>query len=158
MHFNIVCRDLDTSLKFYRDLLGGHMLGDTRKAAAERGVNTRGAGIGLGFKVVPEWRACFIRFGDDEKATVIDLLQWIKPVPVGKPHGKMNHVGIPRVALSVDNIDKAYKNLKAKGVKFISPPQLIDLKREAIGLKSVQKPIRFAVCWDPDGNAIELVE
>ena len=152
LHFNVVCTDLDRSMKFYGDILGGNVLGDTRLAAAERQVDTTGAGIAMGFEETPEWRACYIRFGDDENATVIDLLQWIKPAPIGKPHEKMNQVGIPRVALAVDDIDKIYNDLKAKGVEFISPPQVIDLERPG------QAPIKVVCFKDPDGTVLEFSE
>ncbi|GAJ24499.1 unnamed protein product, partial [marine sediment metagenome] len=115
IHFNVVCSDLDRSLEFYRDMLGGRSVGDTRLAVAERGIDSTGPGIALGFEAAPEWRATFIQFGEEENATVIDLLQWIKPASYGKPYDRMNHVGIPRVALACDDIDKVYNDLKAKG-------------------------------------------
>jgi catechol 2,3-dioxygenase-like lactoylglutathione lyase family enzyme len=153
-------------MKFYRDLLGGQVLGDTRKALSERKLNTKPTAVAFQFDKVdkvqePEWKACYIRFGTgSDVTTTIDLLQWIRPAPVGKPTKRANHVGIPRVALEVDNIDKAYKELKAKGVKFLSPPQLVDLKREDIAKykPDLAKPIKFVVCMDPDGTLIELVE
>jgi len=154
IHFNVVCTDLDKSIEFYRDMLGGELLGDAKRNSAERGVDTTGSGIAMGFEEVPEWRACFIRFGDDERATRIDLLQWLKPVVVGKPLEEMNHVGIPRVALACDDVDKIYNDLKAKGVEFISPPQMLDLKRGDIGLRM----IKIVLCRDPDGVAVEFVE
>ena len=92
-----------------------------------------------------------IRFGDDEGATVIDLLQWLKPASYGEPYDRLNHVGIARMALAVDDVDKTYNDLKAKGVKFISSPQVIDLKRGGGSTKIV-------VCKDPDGIAVEFVE
>jgi catechol 2,3-dioxygenase-like lactoylglutathione lyase family enzyme len=166
IHFNVVCTDLDRSIKFYRDLLGGQVLGDTRKALAERGLNTKPTAIAFQYDKIykvsePEWRACYIRFGKgSDVTTTIDLLQWIKPAPVGNPLDRANHVGIPRVALEVDDIEKAYKELTAKGVKFLSPPQIVDLKREELAkLKpDLAKPIKFCVCLDPDGTLIELVE
>jgi len=165
IHFNVVCTNLDRSIKFYHDLLGGQVLGDPKKTATERGIDTREVGIGFQYNEPnPEWRACFIRFGDDndEIATVIDLLQWIKPATVGKPLDRANNAGIPRVALQVDDIEKAYTELQAKGVKFLSHPVRVDLKHDKDNLAEFQpelaKPIKFVVCLDPDGTLIELVE
>lgn len=58
------------------------------------------------------------------------------------------------MALEVDDVDKMYHELKAKGVKFISPPQDADIApdRPDNGL------IRFVTCYDSDGLAVELVE
>ena len=110
--------------------------------------------IGLGLGETAEWKACLIRFGYDKKATVIDLLQWTKPASTGKPYEKLNNIGIPRMALGVDDVDKIYNDLKTKGVEFISPPQDVDLVPETPGVGL----IRIATCKDPDGTAIEFVE
>jgi catechol 2,3-dioxygenase-like lactoylglutathione lyase family enzyme len=155
IHFNVVCTDLERSLEFYCDKLGGKADRERKealkKASAERGIDTTPPGIALGLGRSPEWRACMIRFGDDEGATVIDLLQWLKPASYGEPYDRLNHVGIARMALAVDDVDKTYNDLKAKGVEFISPPQVIDLRRG-------RGPGKIVVCKDPDGIAVEFVE
>ena len=169
IHFNVVCTDIDRSLEFYRDLLGGQVLGNPKQLATEMGIDTRPTGIAFQFdEPAIDWRACFIRFGTDDSGvtTVIDLLQWIRPVPVGKPLDRANHVGIPRVALRVDDIEKAYKEMKAKGVKFLSEPVVSDLKglshakREELVKyhPELLRPIKYVVCLDPDGTLVELVE
>jgi len=163
IHMNIVCSDLDKSLKFYRDVLGGHVVG-------ERGIGERkGPGIsrsaetavGMGFTgtKTAEYRACLIRFGRGKLDTVIDLLQWIAPPSTGKPYDTMNNVGIVRIALEVEDIEKAYNDLKAKGVEFLSPPQRTELfQSPAEGVTVKPTPIKFAMFKDPDGTALELVQ
>jgi catechol 2,3-dioxygenase-like lactoylglutathione lyase family enzyme len=153
VHVNIVVSDIDKSLKFYCDMLGGRAVGDDRKAVAERGVDSTTVGIAMGFGGKPEWRATYIHFGEgaDFEAMQIDLLQWIKPASYGKPYGRMNHIGIPRIALAVDDVDKTYNDLKVKGVEFISPPQVIDLKRG-------RGPGKIVACKDPDGTVIEFTQ
>ena len=147
IHFNVVVTDLERSLKFYRDLLGGQVTGVSRASG-------KGAAIALGLGETAEWDGCFVRFGDDERATLIDLLQWINPPSTGKPYDKLNNVGIPRMALRADDIDKMYDDLKSKGVEFLSAPQIVQLTPETpdTGL------IKIVVCRDPDGTAVELVE
>ncbi|MBL7178010.1 MAG: VOC family protein [Desulfobacteraceae bacterium] len=155
IHLNVVVSDLEKSLKFYCDLLGGHILGGAeKKAVIERKTESRGVGIALGLGDTAEWRACLIRFGYDKEATVIDLLQWINPPSTGKPYDTLNNVGIPRIALAVDDVEKTYNDLKEKGVEFISPPQDVDLSPETPG----QGLIKIVTCKDPDGTAIEFVE
>ena len=162
IHFNVVCTNIDRSLEFYRDLLGGQVLGEPNKTSSERGLDTRPTGVAFQFdEPKPEWRGCFIRFETSAGVTtVIDLLQWIKPATVGKPLDRANHAGIPRVALEVDDIEKAYKELKAKGVKFLSEPVTVDLQRPELAKTQPElaKPIKIVVCLDPDGTLIELVE
>ena len=152
---NVVVSDIEESMKFYCDLLGGHIVGGTEKEAViKRKTESKGVGIGLGLGETAEWKACLIRFGYDKKATVIDLLQWTKPASTGKPYEKLNNVGIARMALEVDDVDKTYSDLKSKGVQFISPPQDVDLVPES----PKQGIIRIATCLDPDGTAVEFVE
>ena len=149
VHLNVVVSDIEKSRKFYCDLLGGHIVGGRMWKTESKGV-----GIGLGLGETAEWKAYLIRFGYDKQATVIDLLQWTKPASTGKPYAKLNNVGIARMALAVDDVDKTYNELKAKGVEFISPPQDVDLAPEMPG----RGLIRIVTCKDPDGTAIEFVE
>jgi len=155
VHMNVVVTDIEKSLKFYCDLLGGQVVGGAEKESIiNRKTESRGAGIVLGLGETTEWKACLIRFGYNKEATVIDLLQWTKPASTGRPYEKLNNVGIARMALAVDDVDKAYDDLKAKGVVFVSPPQEVDLSPETPG----QGLIKIAVCKDPDGTAVEFVE
>ncbi len=152
---NVVVSDIERSLKFYCDLLGGHVVGGTKKETViKRKTESRGVGIGLGLGETAEWKACLICFGYDKKATVIDLLQWTKPASTGRPYEKLNNIDIAWMALGVDDVDKTYNDLKTKGVEFISPPQDVDLVPETPGVGL----IRIATCKDPDGTAIEFVE
>ena len=155
IHFNVVCTDLERSMNFYCDMLGGKLDRDPEEAlgktVAERGIDNRVSQTILGFDVPPEWRATCVRFGEDENATYINLQQWIEPASYGKPYDRMIHVGIPRTSLACDDVDKAYNDLRANGVEFINPPVVMDLKRG-------RGPFKAAVCKDPDGIAIELVE
>ena len=108
----------------------------------------------LGFDEAAQWIAAYIHFGekDDPEATVLDVLQWLKPPMHGKAYDGMNHIGINRICMAVDDVDKMYKDLKAKGVKFLSPPQ--DIRINLPGAK----PGRICVCKDPDGVFIEFSE
>lgn len=55
-----------------------------------------------------------------------------------EPHGKME------IFLLVDDVDKAYQDLKAKGVKFITEP------------KDQHWGARTATLVDPDGNKFTI--
>jgi len=101
-------------------MLGARAVGDDRKAVAERGVDSRTVGIAMGFGGMPEWRATYIHFAEGEQATVIDLLQWIEPASTGKPYDRLNRIGIPRIALAVDDIDKTY-NLRHSSLGYRPP-------------------------------------
>lgn len=159
VHMNVVVTDIEKSLKFYCDPLGGHVVGGAEKESIiksiiNRKTESRGAGIALGLGETTEWKACLIRFSYNKEATVIDLLQWIKPASTGRPYEKLNNVGIAWMALAADDVGKTYDDLEAKGVAFISPTQEVDLSLETPG----QGLIKIAVCKDPDGTAVEFVE
>jgi catechol 2,3-dioxygenase-like lactoylglutathione lyase family enzyme len=155
IHFNVVCSDLEKSLHFYVDLLGGHLLGNKEKAAIiKRKTESEGVGIALGLGDTAEYRGWLIRWGYDKSGTVLDLLQWTKPPSTGKPYDRINNVGITRISLEVDDVDKMYQELKSKGVEFISPPQIADLTPETPG----RDLIKIATAKDPDGIFVQLEE
>ncbi|GAH67134.1 unnamed protein product [marine sediment metagenome] len=155
IHFNVVCSDIEKSLEFYVDLLGGYLLGNREKAEIiKRKTESEGVGIALGLGNTAEYKGWVIRFGYDKNATVLDLLQWTKPPSTGKPYDKINNVGITRISLEVDDVDKVYNYLKSKGVEFISPPQVADLTPETPG----KDLIKIVTARDPDGIFVQLEE
>ena len=58
-----------------------------------------------------------------------------------------SNAGTCSIGFSVQNLDKVYDELKAKGVKFVLPPS--ERKDEGI---------RLAVCLDPDGLPVSFAE
>ena len=72
-HVNIVVKDLDRTLAFYRDVLGFSVVyGEvtTDDPILARGFGYEGNGL---------MRWALIRLGDDEDALLIDVEQWIEP-------------------------------------------------------------------------------
>jgi catechol 2,3-dioxygenase-like lactoylglutathione lyase family enzyme len=155
IHFNVVCSDLEKSLEFYVDKLGGHLLGNkSKEAILKRKTESEGVGIALGLGDIAEYKGWVIRWGYDKNATLLDLLQWTNPPSAGNPYDRINHVGITRISLEVDDCDKMYNELKSKGVEFISPPQIADLTPENPG----RDLIKIATALDPDGIFVQLEE
>jgi catechol 2,3-dioxygenase-like lactoylglutathione lyase family enzyme len=155
VHFNLICSDIKKTLEFYVDLLGGHLLGKVDKETIiKRRVESEGVGIALGLGDTAEYKGWVIRWGYDKRATLLDILQWTKPPSTGKSYDRINHIGITRFSLEVDDVDKAYKYLKSKGVNFLSPPQVADLTPENPG----KDMIKIATALDPDGIFVQLEE
>jgi len=155
IHFNVVCSDLEKSLEFYVDLLGGHLLGNRDKSdIIKRKTESEGVGIALGLGDTAEYKGWVIRYGYDRNATLLDLLQWTQPASRGKSYDRVNNVGITRISLEVDDVDKVYNYLKSKGVEFISPPQIADLTPEDPG----KDLIKIVTALDPDGIFVQLEE
>lgn len=79
---------------------------------------------------------------------LIDLLEFYSPK--GKQsNAVLGDIGHSHFCLGVANLPETYKELKAKGVEFISDPCTFDL---GWGI------VRVVFCKDPDGNIVELHE
>jgi lactoylglutathione lyase len=114
----VVVSDMDRSVAFYRDLLG----------------------IPLKFQS-PDWTefltgtTTLALHGGGQKST--------QP-PVGDP---TKLAGSCSIGFNVDDVDKTYEELKAKGIPFVMPPT----QREGEGIK-------LTVCIDPDGLPIAFAQ
>jgi len=78
--------------------------------------------------------------------SMVELLKFRGPRKSGKPKNPRQQ-GITHIAITVDDVDLLFKNMKSKGVSFLSKP-LISPDRRA----------RVCFCLDPEGNYLELVE
>jgi lactoylglutathione lyase len=114
----IVVSNMDRSLEFYRDKLG----------------------IPLKFQS-PEWTEF------DTGATTLALHGGGVPddrPPSGDPSKR---AGACSIGFNVENVDKTYEELQAKGIRFVMPPT----QRENEG-------IRLAVALDPDGLPVSFAQ
>ena len=134
-HTAISVRDLDRSVAFYRDVLGGRVVEEIGLVSGSewdtllglRKVRARGVMLDMNGHKVELWEYIF---------------------PKGKPHPRnrrVSDVGITHFALSVKNIEDVYTRLLAKGVRFYSRPQNLGKAKAAYLL-------------DPDGITIEILE
>jgi glyoxylase I family protein len=139
-HFNINCTDLKRTLPFYQ-MLGFKVILDFGE-----GMESREMAVAFG---MPRARikGVHLRLGDDPNATRIDLLEFQDPPPVGQTYPGLGHTGIARLCLHTADIQRAYQDLQAQGVEFLSEPQRLPGTHATI------------VCFrDPDGVFIELLE
>jgi catechol 2,3-dioxygenase-like lactoylglutathione lyase family enzyme len=97
---------------------------------------------------VCEWNAAphfaMIRVGGPKGGT-IGLLAWSEAKKEGASKTSPKHNRSIHVELSTDNLDALYEELKAKGVKFHTPPH--DEPWE-----------RSATAFDPDGYSVEMAQ
>jgi len=139
-HVNICVRDMERSVRFYQDL-GFTKVNDFT-------LEDPSVGDALGVKT-RKLRGVFMRLGNESNAPVLDLVQFIDPPTQGQPYSTLNNVGICRIAFTVDDIDKTYEQLKAKGIQFVAPLK----KLEGPGGATIA-----VVCFkDPDGTVLELL-
>jgi lactoylglutathione lyase len=114
----VVVSDMDKSVAFYRDTLG----------------------IPLKFQS-PDWTE--FQTGSTTLALHGGGIAPKQP-PVGDP---TKQAGSCSIGFNVENVDRTYEELKAKGIRFVMPPA----QREGEGIK-------LAVCTDPDGLPIAFAQ
>ena len=144
-HVNINCSDLKRSAEFYGNILGLDMCLQTGFYDSPE----LGALLDLGAQASAE--LCMFATKQGVEGTVIDLVEWKKPRFTGKPYDKLNHLGIPRMAFLVDDVDGMYEELLLKNVKFISDPVTIQFD-PPVG------KIRAVCFYDPDSTVLEFLE
>ena len=114
----IVVSDMQRSVEFYRDKLG----------------------IPLKFQS-PEWT-------EFATGTTTLALHGGGIPSQGPPAGDPSKVaGACSIGFNVDDVDKTYDELKAKGIRFVMPPT----QREGEGIK-------LAVAIDPDGLSVSFAQ
>ena len=102
----IVCSDFDESLRFYRDLLGLHVVLDfdiPEEVAVSAGLAPRG------------FRQVRLKAGE----TLIKLMEIESPPARKKPEFA---AGVRWLTFFVDDARKTYRELSEKGVRFLSEP------------------------------------
>ena len=134
-HSGIVTDDLESSLKFYRDLLGFEEV--RRMEESNPFIETV-----LGVKGVD---VTTIKMSDSGGGQ-IELL-YFKSHLEKRSKREINDIGISHVAFTVDDVNQLYGQLKKSGIAFISSPMLSDDGGATV-----------AFCRAPEGTFIELVE
>ena len=135
-HVGISVTNLERSLIFYRDILGFKI---------QRTMNEKGDFIN---KILSnsDVNVKTVKLSVNDGTTLIELLEFKNPKPTIDDIN-IENIGASHVAFTVYEIDKFYKKLLEKGIKFNSEPQT-----------SPDGYAKVAFCEDPDGMPIELVE
>ncbi len=144
-HVNLVVRDLESMVAFYRDTLGLRVTKEVtisgewiEQVVALRGV--RADVVYLSFPAGPNLE--LIRYHAPPGAAPADLDQ-------------PNTLGLRHLAFRVDDIDAIHARLKAAGVRLVSPVQSVpDAQVTYAG--GVRK--RLVYFHDPEGNLLELCQ
>jgi len=141
----LVVRDIDTSLKFYRDALG-------MKLSYDNEINSpRGAGTA---EAETARRLVFLRANDDYIG-VLGLLQYIKPA---KPRLDLSDTafneGTTVMVFNTQNLQSSLAKAKQiEGVVMLSEPKLVSYPSYD-GKSTIS--VLVSVLQDPDGFTVEL--
>lgn len=78
---------------------------------------------------------------------------WIEPIEhfpeVKDLRGSWGHLGPMEFSVGVSNIEKAYEELQKKGIKFLSPPQTLEVS---------SGQLKYVYVVEPDNLCISLIE
>ena len=140
-HIAVNVKNLDRSVAFYQRL-GFQVLAD-RKVANPK--------LSAAF-VVPskECRFVHLRLGDDEQATLLDVVEWFDPTTADGPGvPQQNQTGITRFAVLTEDTDRVYRELSAEGVQFLTEPATV---------MTPEGGWKVALAVDPDGVVIQVTQ
>jgi glyoxylase I family protein len=131
-HTSLSVSDLERSKSFYVGLLGMEFVreGELSGPVMEKIVGLDKAHM----------KFAFVKMGP----AVLEIFQYITPQGKNIPQPQCN-IGIIHLAFEVEGIENVYEDLRSKGVKFVSPPQMV-------------RTAKAAYFFDPDGITIEIFE
>jgi lactoylglutathione lyase len=139
IHTGLQVSDLETSLRFYRDLLGFEQV-------ATRVAGDPYLGELVGYPGV-ELHVAFLRFPASEH--ILELLEY-RNVPRQAVDTGTANPGTAHVCVSVDDLRSVHRTLRDAGVEFVSEPVLVT---------SGPNKGRIAVYGkDPDGIRVEFLQ
>jgi catechol 2,3-dioxygenase-like lactoylglutathione lyase family enzyme len=135
-HTGIVVSNMETSLPFYRDLLGLEVWWDQ----VEDGPLVEAVTGVLGARI----HTIKLKAPDGVSIELLQYLNTPKPVP---ELNRSNNVGCNHVALQVRDLDGLHLRAVAQGIRFNTPPLLV-----------ANGKVKVTYCRDPEGVVLELVE
>ena len=134
-HTGIVVRDMEAMLRFYCDVLGFTVRNRQREPADTMDALLSLIGV----------RLETTKLSAPDGVGIIELLSFDSHPP-DEPEGRwLNDAGLSHIALTVSNLEEEFHRLCGHRVEFVSPPR-------------VAGSAKVAFAFDPEGNALELVE
>jgi catechol 2,3-dioxygenase-like lactoylglutathione lyase family enzyme len=140
-HTGIIVKNLDRSIYFYHDVLGLSIQSEPSPwfsgPELAQGVGVPGGSL----------RQCNLRVSEGH---ILELLEYGNRPVDNTEVQPQNRLGAMHIALRVDDIVATVAELEAKGIEFLSAPNVVD--------EGVLAGWRWVYFHDPDGITIELVE
>ncbi|HLI38578.1 MAG TPA: VOC family protein [Streptosporangiaceae bacterium] len=132
-HLRINVTDLDASVAWYGGL-GFTAMATVRSAEADKAVFS-----------------CASMVTEGDPSFSLELTQWEDPKGTGLAASPAYHRGLYRIALGVDDVNAAYRQLAGTAEKPLNAPEFVELPGTRLGGVSV------LFLRDPDGVVVELV-
>lgn len=142
-HFNLIVADKQKTKAFYNGVLG---LETALETEIEDDEFSRGVGL-PGTKVL----ATFFKLPNNNG--MIETFQYVHPKGTPVPaNAQANNGGWQHICFQVDDIEKAKRDLEAKGVKFLSTPVTISKDHPYFA------GVRFCYFHGPDREVLEILQ
>jgi catechol 2,3-dioxygenase-like lactoylglutathione lyase family enzyme len=132
-HLRINATDLDSSVAWYEQL-------GFAAQVTERSADADDATVSY---------ASMVTEGDSSFS--LELTQWEDPKGTGLAASPAYHRGLYRIALGVDDVNAAYKQLSATAGEPLAAPEFVELPGTRLG------GVTVLFLRDPDGVVVELV-
>jgi catechol 2,3-dioxygenase-like lactoylglutathione lyase family enzyme len=141
-HVAINSTDLDKSIAFYKRL-GFTLLSD--RLVDNDLVKTA--------FLVPtgDFRFAHLRLGEDEQATVLDVVEWYNPptTPGSGDPVSQHQQGLTRFSVLTDDTQRVYDELSAEGYHFLTEPESVLTPEGGWKVFLIQ---------DPDGVVVQVTQ
>ncbi len=144
-YVNVNCSDIERSIAWYCDTLGFK----PTQPLLDHEMN----GLLYGAAGSLKFKSTLLHLGGQELGFAVQLTEWTDPKPTGQPYSAMNHLGLYRIALAVDDCQACYEALINAGVNCPGKPVWIDIGPDMSG-----DGVWSLFFFDPDGSCIELVQ
>lgn len=136
-HTGLVTTNLRVSIDFWVKLLKFKIISDN----VEQGQLIDNV---LGYKKV---KVRTVKLVDENKNGMLELLYYYNSPKLKKQKFYPYSTGFTHISVTVKNIDKIYKKLEMKKIKFNSKPDF-----------SADKKVKMTYCRTPEGVFLELVQ
>lgn len=143
IHIGLTVNNLEESINFYKNILGLKYIGEILMKGRETDILFQQKDCIA--------KVAYLNGSDDIKCPPVELIEFINP-KIKKDEASLFKTSISEICFLVDDIDKVYKNLKNKGVEFLSEPQFFDFSADNF---SKSKAVYFK---DNNGIILELME
>jgi catechol 2,3-dioxygenase-like lactoylglutathione lyase family enzyme len=139
-HVGITVKNLETSIKFYRDILGFKLISEPGEILSGKEVEK---GVAVPGSI---HRTCMLEVCEGQ---LLEMMEFGEANPaIGAPI-PLNTIGSHHIAYAVNDIQKWVERLTAEGIEFYSKPN-----QE----KTRTGEILWVFFLDPDGIPVELIE
>ena len=143
VHIGVTVKDMDTSLKFYRDILGLKFVGEIMMEGKETDLLFGRTGV--------KARVCYLNGSDKINTPPVELICFLDETSK-EDSSSLFKTSISEICFNVEDIDETYKHLLENHVECLSKPQYFDFSPFGF---SKSKALYFK---DPDGIILELIQ